>query len=134
MSHFPCAPTSEASDIRPSAPTAEADLTLLVRYGLVGNTVIQLTPDMLEWADDAEQALEVIDILEMLGVPRGDECLYDLLAEGASEVWNEFLPLQWGQSYVQHKRTCARCTMCSQACTRQHTDHRLCAHGDTNHL
>ena len=100
MSHFPCAPTSEASDIRPFAPTAETDLTLLLRCGFGGSTVVQLTPDMLEWADDAEQALEVIDILEILGVPRGNECLYDLLAEGASEVWTKFLPLQWGQSYV----------------------------------
>ena len=89
MSHFPCAPTAEAGDTRPSAPTAEADLTLRVLDGLGGNTVLKLTPDMLKWADDAEQALEVIDILDMLGVPRGDECLYDLLAEGASEVWDQ---------------------------------------------
>ena len=77
MSHFPCAPTAEASDTRSSAPAAEADLTLRVRDGLGGNTVLQLTPDMLEWAGGAGRALEVIGVREVLRVPRGDQCLYD---------------------------------------------------------
>ena len=127
------------NETSPSVPTAETHLTLRVRHGWGEhhcNKFLQLTPDMLEWPDDAEgHHLQRTDILRFLRLPLRDECLYDLIVEETGEVWDEYTPLEWGQSYVLHQRTCARCTIpgCSRACTRT-TDHRLCAHGGTDHL